>query len=730
MLKIKNVILSCLCGLLVGLTAFAVLCPKIKIKSYEPTGEKLLSILPNQALKTNDCSITSNKLSIEGNDPFLIFNGSSDEIRYANVSLLKPSKEDIVFQIFYTYDFDNDGFVEENSVQFVIMSGKTEGGTVIPKAAYTAYRLDSDSLDLFKQLDLYENEPTITENIVKISVWRYIAAAGITAFAVLLVLLCCNRWHWAEKLFSNFINNRLNLIFVVLGAFASAIIALFAEFLLARYICAPPTNGDFLNRYRLLFIFGTLYLAFFIILAWKRKFKLHNTFLIVTMIAGSIIYISSPFGHACWDIDSHYRWALNASFYKDVYLTESDDIITKARPGFTSFENLASNQESIAYMNDYGADYKCQRSSNDAPANMGSGVFIGKVPYETTVAHLPFGYCIALARMFGGSFFVRYTVGRFGGLIVYALVCYFAIRKLKSGKMILAVIALFPINLFLATQYSYDYWITCFSMLGMCCFIGEMQQPDKPIRISDSLIMCGAFFLAALPKVVYMPMLLIPFFIRKKNTQLQRRQFKWHYSVCTVAFLFLLIILAIKILLLSVKTPDYRGGADVSATGQILFILKNPFRYAVILFRSVLEFLSLKNASDYISFYAYLGCAPGATMFFITMLVTIITDHNEKDRFVSGNWLKFLAALFFFVMIVVIETALYVDFTPVGNEVINGCQRRYIIPLLFPLAIIIGCRKKAGMFEDNYHNYSMTIISICSSAICLSVGEQMLKYLK
>ncbi len=60
-------------------------------------------------------------------------------------------------------------------------------------------------------------------------------------------------------------------------------------------------------------------------------------------------------------------------------------------------------------------------------------------------------------------------------LLTYALTVYFAIRKLKSGKMIMSVIALFPTNIVLASNYSYDPWVTGFSLLGTAYFVSEMQ---------------------------------------------------------------------------------------------------------------------------------------------------------------------------------------------------------------------------------------------------------------
>ena len=52
-------------------------------------------------------------------------------------------------------------------------------------------------------------------------------------------------------------------------------------------------------------------------------------------------------------------------------------------------------------------------------------------------------------------------------VLVYSLCCSFSMKRLHSGKMILAVVAMFPTSLFIASNYSYDTWVIGFVMIGM-----------------------------------------------------------------------------------------------------------------------------------------------------------------------------------------------------------------------------------------------------------------------
>ena len=135
---------------------------------------------------------------------------------------------------------------------------------------------------------------------------------------------------------------------------------------------------------------------------------------------------------------------------------------------------------------------------------------------KAKLSHIPSGLFMALTRFFGGDFVDVFASGKLANLLIYAFTCYFAIRKLKSGKMIATVIALLPTNIFLATSYTYDYWVTCFGMLGMAFFIDETHHPERPVTMKNAILMCASFAIASLPKLVYAALLIIPFFLTKK----------------------------------------------------------------------------------------------------------------------------------------------------------------------------------------------------------------------
>ena len=61
-------------------------------------------------------------------------------------------------------------------------------------------------------------------------------------------------------------------------------------------------------------------------------------------------------------------------------------------------------------------------------------------------------------------------------------------------------------------------------------------------------------------------------------------------------------------------------------------------------------------------------------------------------------------------VIVLIWTALYLSFTPIGYTTINGVQPRYFLPLLFPLLICLGSSKFKVKISDKIYNFIVLVI--------------------
>ena len=664
----KRIAFSVLTGLAVWLAAFAVLCPIQTFKIYAPPeAEPKVSLSVADIDGFVDCTVSEDgNIEVNGRDPQILFQVPPMAPRCAAV-YVENSGDIGTAELFYA---ENSKFTAANVAVSPLVS---ESGAVcfqLQGESFDSVRLDINSSYKLRKIEFYAENPGLAEYTVPVSPLRVIISVLLGLAAAAAALLLDRRTEASQKIADKLRANYKTCGILAAGYLAAGGLAAVIEVLLTRCFTGPDSLGSYFNRSRFLFMWA-IAAVITVFVYFRKEAAKHpeKIFLRVVLITGIMMIVTAPLSHNCWDMDSHLRWAVGDSYFGVAYVNRAEAEFTLVHPLSMAREGAAANAEALRELNAL------------------SDFLAYKTHPEFSVPHLPSGILIAVSRLLGASFYVQTVCGEMVNLLIYAFVCYFAMRKLPSGKMILACIALFPTNLYIATNYSYDTLVTSFIMLGMAYYISEQQQPDKPISTRDTVIMCGAFVLACLPKLVYAPLILFPLLLRKKC--FTKQDYKRYYRICILILLILGAMLLLNVFSQLTGGGDARGGA-VSPRQQVRFILTEPLHYAKILIKFLLSYLSVGNMSNYIVHFAHLGVGSGAFVFIIAMFVTALTDKTEHDRFKRGALSEAYAAIVYFGMAAVIATALYVVYTPVRLETVNGCQTRYLIPLLFPLFAYIG----------------------------------------
>jgi uncharacterized membrane protein len=411
-------------------------------------------------------------------------------------------------------------------------------------------------------------------------------------------------------------------------------------------------------------------------------------FLLIVTIGGALIIIT-PASHKTWDIDSHYRWALIDSYLGRGCLTQADlDVFNDYDESLVGGDKEESKVKEEMLNNDH----------NYVIAN----------DYEiVSLPHLVAGIAMAIARFFRGSFVCIFKAGEWANLLLYAALCYIGIKRLKVGKMILAVVALFPTNLMIATNYSYDYWIIGLTIVGVAYFIGNCQESKGYISTKDTIIMAGALALACIPKQIYIMLMIIPFFMPRAKIKDKRK----YYGICLTGFAILFIMLLFRSMATTGGTGDVRGGA-VMPMEQIKYILYNMGAYACTLFGFLKEYLSVLDVKEYTMDFAYYGMGTNFVhVMTILLIITAITDKDRCDNYKTATVARIYVIATYFITAALIATALYITYTPVGASEIAGCQPRYLIPLIYPLAAIVGSGKINNRMDKRLYYYGIIAIS-------------------
>lgn len=70
--------------------------------------------------------------------------------------------------------------------------------------------------------------------------------------------------------------------------------------------------------------------------------------------------------------------------------------------------------------------------------------------------------------------------------------------------------------MFIIANFNYDYWLIGLTLYSTCYIVGEYQNPDKYIKIKDFVYIIASTLLGIAVKVVYIPLLGIIAFAKKK----------------------------------------------------------------------------------------------------------------------------------------------------------------------------------------------------------------------
>lgn len=532
-------------------------------------------------------------------------------------------------------------------------------------------------------------------------------ASRMAAFFVLcLPALCCivlydwralaRRWR-AAVVACGF---RLPKLFAawLLAAVAAGLLAALA----AGAACAQAGVGTAGPYQAFAFVLATLAV---VLVGLRRSMadRPERGLLAVMVAAGILLTTFTPlYTHVSWDDHIHYDRAVATSYLVDPEYSLGDAaLVARAYDDVARFSRAS---EGPGWTNPYDPerlqgiyDRIDQLGSFDEAAVRLDGAItlrgVGIVEYYT-VAYIPAAIGLWAARLLGLATTQAFLLGRLMTFACYAALTYFACKRLRSGKMVLAACALVPTAVFLASGYSYDFWLIGFLMLGFAVFAGELQRPDEPLRWRWFLLMIAAFLLGLGPKAVYVPVAAMLLFMpRAKFAKVGAPAAGGgipaltHRRYLVVVFASALFVLATFVLPFFVAGPgegDARGGA-VNPGMQMAFILHDPVGYLNVFGRFLEDYLALRNAEFALTDFCGLETAHIERMVAVLLLAVALTDRRACDAAFATHAKRIAMAVLALLTVFLIATALFISFTPGGADYIAGVQGRYLLPLLFPV---------------------------------------------
>lgn len=497
-----------------------------------------------------------------------------------------------------------------------------------------------------------------------------------------------NIYFWIEikqKLLSFWNENKKKSIFFLIGGLSGSICI---SLLISKILKCSGYKTKFWIALFVL-VFGIYIYREFLIN------RIHILFFCSMLLVGSL-YVCEfpPIVGISWDDEIHYARALKVASIFDGVNYEADHKIISEYLDNMGTHNCYDVLSRETYLNEVEKVY---RQKKNTETELGTwGIF--------SISYVPSAVGILIARGLNLNFRHMFMLGKFLNLLMYILITTLAIRKIPYGKILMTVIGMIPTMTFMASSYSYDPWVMSWILLGYAYFV-DVICANKANKEKELIIAAVCITIGCLPKAIYFALLFPLMLVGEKSVQNDKKR-----KICKIVVGICIIVLVasflLPMLIHGAGSGDARGGADVNSTEQIKFILYHPMQYFQIWFEFIKNYISINTSHDLVLFaYAGFGQYYGVAM--ATILVVAVLDRIRIcERKIS---LKITVAGTLLLIMLLVPTALYISFTAVGSSTIEGCQPRYILPVLFPAFIFLP----SDNIQNNINIKLFRMVPIC-----------------
>lgn len=498
----KKVVVTIILAIILCVSGIA-LIENSKLKTNKVTGFEADAVLD----KSDICDkygydIEDDVYKPENEDPQLYFQNFYLKVSSMKVVFKEPLEENLLIQVYgggatalkYVHKGDKEVYIDFNQT--------TESSVV---------RIDINGEFILDSVQLSEKDFSIIQTgESKIEAGAYIIACVIAVILAIVAVYVINIFkklknacQWIKASFCD--NKKVYRIIITLSYMTALFVGVFVlEDKYSRVILVTVATIAYAVLFNLFDLYKTIAGVVFI----------------AVMMSGMCYIFTLPVGSMISaDDEIHYSNSIKLSHLFEENVTEADEFI---------YGRLVTEKynESIMYSN-YA---ELEELYDMGAVNKDTGVSMNA--YKT-ISYIPAAIAMFLARAISLPFIFVFYAGKIGNLLLYATLVYMSLKRLKSGKFILAVIALLPTNIFLVVSYSYDVWLTGFMMLAISYIIGAIQDSYERKKVSgkDIAVIITAFVLGMAPKAVYFPLMLLMFLIPSYAYK-SKKSYRGHLLFC------------------------------------------------------------------------------------------------------------------------------------------------------------------------------------------------------
>lgn len=303
------------------------------------------------------------------------------------------------------------------------------------------------------------------------------------------------------------------------------------------------------------------------------------------------------------------------------------------------------------------------------------------------ISYIPQAVGIKIGESLNLPLYFVYYLGRIFNFFTWILLVYSAIKisppKLKNMFFILSLI---PINIQQAMSYSTDALINGFSFLFIAVVFRLYLDDKEKINIKYLvLLFLGVFFPTSIKVVYFIFIIFILLLFRKFD---KKRN-------CLITFLFIFFLTLAFNIFWSKLSPN-NPVRDMSL--QIKYLKGNPIEYLKTLYLTS-KTLTQFYVESYIGVLGWLDARISFLLMYSYIILIIINIYSNNILPRNDLEAKFTISIYLILSYIGILTALYIGWSEVGLEYVDGVQGRYFVPVI-PLLYILLSKRRIFVKKD------------------------------
>ena len=412
----------------------------------------------------------------------------------------------------------------------------------------------------------------------------------------------------------------------------------------------------------------------------NKKWKIGKIFIPIFILLGLSHLVITPF-YQTYDENAHI--ARVYSITDGNFIAKADENGEYIREFPSSFMEVMTDafQDQLYYR-------KVKKNLLMKDNNDKEGIAFSNTVSYNPIAYVPAIVGVSLGRTLNLPTVLTTYLGRFCTMIVFAVMCYFALKNMPKYKEFMLLIMLLPTTVQQGMAYSGDAML--FGAAFLLIAISLKYIYDKKVKISGSqisLMVILIFLIANCKSIVYLPIAFLLLLIPKERFKKP--------SIKLIIVGAMIVAAGVSLLWTLTQTPA-SSDVDVATEGGFGYILTHPFDYGSTLIGTLMnDFYGLiaQLFGQEISPYFIKHTPSIYTVIFIVLAFSLLYRNIERVMIKRAE--KVLYALIPIMIVALVYTASFTQWGEVKIEdyTIWGIQGRYFTPLALLLPLCLQPKK-------------------------------------